>query len=99
MSSPLEKAKELETNVLGFSKYFDAIVNIARGGVVANAFRAVAVLFLTFGWFMLKRAIRDIRIDMAAQLTEHEKNLLKEYLTGLNADSDDSTIDDYDREF
>lgn len=97
--SLLEAAKNIESSVFGFKKYFDAIVNIAGGSVVSNVIKGVGVLLLTIGWFIVKRIIKKIRIDMAAQLTEQERQELQEYLDRINDRNDDSGIDDLDDDF
>ena len=97
--STLEQVKNIEESVLGFNKYFDAVVSIARGSVFSNIIRGVSVLFLTFGWFMLKRAIHNIKVDMAAQLTEQERRELQKYLDQINQNNDDSGIDDLEDDF
>ena len=95
----LDTIKEVETKAFGFKKYFDAVVNIASGGVTANIVRGVGILLLTIGWFIVRAWLRKIRIDMAAQLTEEERKNLQLYLDKLNGLNDDIGIDDLDRAF
>lgn len=95
----LDTIKDVETKAFGFKKYFDAIVNIASGGVTANIIRGVGILLLTIGWFIIRAYLRKIRIDMAAQLTEDERRQLQEYLDKLNQNNDDGGIDDLDGQF
>lgn len=97
--SPLEVAKELGDKAFGFQKYFDAVVNIASGSVVSNVIKGIGVLFLTIGWFIVRRIIKKIRIDMAAQLTEQERRELEDYLNRINRRNDDTGIDDLEDDF
>lgn len=95
----LDTIKDVEDKALGFKKYFDAIVNIASGGVTANIVRGVGILLLTVGWFIIKAWLRKIRIDMSAQLTEQERQELQRYLDQINQTNDDGGIDDLDGNF
>ena len=95
----LDTIKNIEDKTLGFKKYFDAIVNIASGGITANIVRGVGILLLTVGWFIVKAWLRRLRIDMAAQLTEQERQELQRYLDQINQGNDDGGIDDLDGGF
>lgn len=95
----LDTLKDVETKAFGFKKYFDAVVNIASGGVTANVIRGIGVLLLTIGWFIIRAYIHKLRVDMAAQLTEQERQNLQLYLDKLNGLNDDVGIDDLDRAF
>lgn len=95
----LDKIKDVTEKATGFKKYFDAIVGVAKAGTTGNIIKVIAVLFISFGFFIIKRIIRKIKIDAAAQLTEKERQELQKYLDEINQNNDDGRVDDLDGDF
>lgn len=95
----LVKAKNLEETSFGFNKYLEAILNIAKGNTITNFSRGFAALFIYIGYNILRKIIKDMRIELSGTLSEAERQELKLYLTKINDNNDDNGIDSQEHDY
>lgn len=76
-----------------------AIANVASSDTVSNVIRIVALLLMGLGWFLIKGRLKKILIEKANELSEHERQELKDYLAGIQNRTDDSVVTDLEQGF
>lgn len=88
------------TEIAGtFQGAIKAITSIASSDAVTNIIKIVAMLFMGIGWFLLKRRITNVLIKRAKELSEHEKQELRDYLASIQERTDDSVVTDLEQGF
>ena len=90
----LEVAQKTQKVWNTFEKGYNAVISIAQGNLVTNIFRVLALLFLTVGFFLIKKFFDDLAREQAARLTQAEKEKLEAYIRDLDRSSNDQEFDD-----
>ena len=98
-SDTIGKVKEAAEIASTFQKTLKSITSIASSDAITNIIRVVAMLFLGIGWFLLKKRLTKILVEKARQLSEHEKEELRQYLASIQEGSDDSIVTDLEAGF
>jgi hypothetical protein len=75
-----------------FQNAYLAVIGIAKGGMVSNVVRIIALLLLGAGWLFLRKHLIDLNIERARQLSEREREELKKYLAEISTGSDDVIV-------
>ncbi len=95
----LEQVKKEAAIAKGFHNAYLAVIGVAKGGMVSNIVRVVALLLLGVGWLLLRKHLVNLNIERARALSEREKEELKKYLTEIGSGADDVIVTDLENGF